>query len=575
MPMDLPPQAFETLFELLEPEDRVALACCSKKVHQLCATVSSALWREVEVYVPADKAVDLAQWLKTKQSSVQQLSVAITEMADGYCAMFTVKRWLAELSASCASSHMTSLKLSALEAVDHEGWDAEEVPGTALVLPQLQELSLSSNRYCPLNIIPGFTQLTALTRLEILGNCHLAGALRLPPGLRHLAYPQEVGVGPFGWDCGLKAAAGLRSLHVHCLWVRCMEDWAEDHGFSDVAELHVRILGEMLPQLEELGIDLSGVAEAGRRLDLAGAVALRNLRRLRLAAMRPAHAGFLKGLSALTGLSLRKCQQLPGLPPNLSQLSALQELSVEHYDSVASLTALEPLGQLSSLSLKSCNLETVDLQELQRLTSLKVMDITHSKLPALALTGESLSMATRLTQLGLDVSQAAGLAATLPLLAGLTRLDLQMCGPTGGQVEEDELAAITGGPHAAPPQATDAAGTQSPGSSGYDNSSDDSRSDEDEEGYSERRHLRRQRLRLQRRRRCPHTRVLPSPRLFPKAATLLGQVVEAALHMPALRQMCVHCNKAAQGGLDWLYCSQQLLKVGKARKIELVFKTGS
>jgi len=53
--------------------------------------------------------------------------------------------------------------------------------------------------------------------------------------------------------------------------------------------------------------------------------------------------------------------------------------------------------------------------------------------------------------------------------------------------------------------------------------------------------------------------------LFPRAATMLGQVVEAALQMPALRQVCVHCNRAVQRRRDWLYCSQQLHRVVKAR----------
>ena len=198
---------------------------------------------------------------------------------------------------------------------------------------------------------------------------------------------------------------------------------------------------------------------------------------------------------------------------------------------------------------------------------MQALDLSYSKHPALALLGGSPS--TQMAQLGLDVSQAASLAAALPSLAGLTRLDLQLCGLTGAHMEEEEeMTATASGPQAAPsPQAAHAKATAA-GSCTSDSSSGGSGSDDEEEEEEEdweRRPLRR---------RTPTTAVA-SARLFPKAATMLGPITEAVLRMPALRQVCAHCDRAAQCGLDWLYCSQHLQKVVKARSVELVFDSGA
>ena len=80
---------------------------------------------------------------------------------------------------------------------------------------------------------------------------------------------------------------------------------------------------------------------------------------------------------------------------------------------------------------------------------MQVLDLDYSKLPALALLGGSPS--SHLVQLGLDVSQAAGLAAALPGLAGLTRLDLQLCVPTANPMEKGDIAAAAAAAYLAAP----------------------------------------------------------------------------------------------------------------------------
>ena len=55
--------------------------------------------------------------------------------------------------------------------------------------------------------------------------------------------------------------------------------------------------------------------------------------------------------------------------------------------------------------------------------------------------------------------------------------------------------------------------------------------------------------------------MLPSIRCFPKAATLLGQVMEAVLCVSALGLICVHYDRGVPCSMDWLHCCQLLQKV--------------
>ena len=192
---------------------------------------------------------------------------------------------------------------------------------------------------------------------------------------------------------------------------------------------------------------------------------------------------------------------------------------------------------------------------------LQALDLSYSKLPALALLGAGPS--SHLAQLGLDVSQAAGLAAALSGLAGLTRLDLQLCLPPATPMTKGDIVAAAAAAYLAAPTQVSSALGRSAGRSQDESLGEGSGSVEEDNWVKQ---LLMRRL---------HTEGAATGRqLFPKAATMLRQVVEAALCMPALRQVCAHCDKAAQRRRDWLYCSQQLRRVVKTGMVEIVIDVG-
>lgn len=269
--------------------------------------------------------------------------------------------------------------------------------GDRLALRTLERLVVHSAVGMPL--WPQFAHLGALTSLELTGAWRQAADsfISLPPGLLRLTLPMKLGYFHGGWDGSLQEIPGLRSLCAVCQWAH--NEWAGDdddlmgaYGPSTEFELNIGPLGSeiaydtLTPCLERLSIDLTQGKPNTEPVLLAGAPALRMLRRLTISHFsaeygHEIHGSFLEGCSQLTCLEITHAR-LPSMPRQLSQLisrmEGLRELALEGCSGVDSLALLAGLTSLSRLSRRSCNLAALPPHELGGLTALQVSGCVHA-----------------------------------------------------------------------------------------------------------------------------------------------------------------------------------------------------
>lgn len=333
----------------------------------MLSSSNGKLWGVLELALPAHRLPQLAAWLRTRRGALRTLSLSLSPPAGAWprdlhiqqrgfyvgspALVAAVKLLFSSLQ---GAARLHSLRLAFVG--QPPGGPDLLMDGAYIQLPHLRTLELCCNS--SLEIAASFRHLSSLTCLLLTGGSFPCSALLLPPSLRRLALPTEVGspmVG--GWDMALQEASGLRELRAECKWVE--EDWDEDDMWLDQdlppeSTLDLATLGELLPQLEGLCIDSSNVDHAfklsgAERLPRAlraltlthvverdgpamqGLTALQHLSRLSLAACHVSRAGILEelvgwGLTGLQQLTLAQCV-VQALAP-LRQMPRLHQLAL-------------------------------------------------------------------------------------------------------------------------------------------------------------------------------------------------------------------------------------------------------